>query len=108
MASGRRPHNYGDLGDNAGGSGVATKNIAEASQGGHSLLDARAAALVDANKRTAGLDGEVDDLADLLAVDFAEGSAENSDVLAENTDWTAMDRADTRDCLLYTSPSPRD
>ena len=97
VASGRRTHDDGDLGDNTGGPGVAAENITEAGQGGHSLLDACAAALIDADKGTTSLDGEVNDFADFLAVDFAEGSAEDSDVLAEYTNRATMDRADTGD-----------
>jgi hypothetical protein len=40
----------------------------------------------------AGLDGEVDDLDDLLAVDLAQRAAEDGDVLAEDADgrpWMA-------------------
>lgn len=36
------------------------------------FLDARAGALVDADQRTAGTQGQVHDLDDLLAVDLAE------------------------------------
>lgn len=35
-------------------------------------MDACAAALIDADKGTTSLDGEVNDFADFLAVDFAE------------------------------------
>ena len=57
------------------------------------LLDARAAGVVQAHDRAAGLQGEVHDLADLLAVDLAEGAAEDGEVLREDGDGAAVDGA---------------
>jgi hypothetical protein len=56
------------------------------------FLNAGTAALVDADQRAPGLDGEVDDLDDLLAVHLAQRAAEDGDVLAEDADgrpWMA-------------------
>ncbi len=62
-------------------------------EGDDPLLDARAGALVDADQRTAGLEGQVHDLDDLLAVDLAEAAAEDGGVLREDADVAAVDRA---------------
>jgi hypothetical protein len=59
----------------------------------HALLDARAAALVDADDGAAVLHGEVEDLDDLLAVDLAETAPEHGDVLGEDGDRPAVDGA---------------
>ena len=56
-------------------------------------MDARACAVVDADERAAGLDRELLDLDDLLAVDLAEAAAEHRDVLAEDADLAAVDGA---------------
>ena len=57
------------------------------------LLDARARAVVDPDQRPAGLDRELLDLDDLLAVDLAEAAAEHRDVLAEDAHVAAVDGA---------------
>ena len=56
-------------------------------------MDACAAALIDADKGTTSLDGEVNNFADFLAVDFAEGSAEDSprdDLIVPRDHWEAV------------------
>ena len=56
-------------------------------------MDPRAGALVDPDDGGAGLDRQVHDLDDLLAVDLAERAAEDGHVLAEDRDGPAVDRA---------------
>src|SRR5690606_10924455 len=65
--------------------------------GGDAFLDAGAAGIVDADHGAAGLEGEVHDLDDLLAVDLAEGSAEDGEILGEDGDRAAVDGAVARD-----------
>ena len=76
-----------------GGVHVALEDLAVEAEGDDALLDARAAALVDADDRAAVLHREVEDLDDLLAVDLAEAAAEDGDVLAEDRDRPAVDGA---------------
>jgi len=93
VAAGRRAHDQRDLRDDAGGEGVAAEDLRVQAERDDALLDAGAAALVDADDRHAGLEGEVDDLADLLAVDLAERPAEDHHVLGEHAHGPAVDRA---------------
>ena len=93
VPAGGRAHHQGDLRDDAGGVHVALEDLAVEAEGDHALLDARAAALVDADDRAAVLHREVEDLDDLLAVHLAEAAAEHGDVLGEDRDRPAVDGA---------------
>ena len=93
VPTGGRAHDQRDLRDDAGGVHVALEDLAVEAEGDHALLDARAAALVDADDGAAVLDREVLDLDDLLAVDLAERAAEDGHVLAEDRDRPAVDVA---------------
>ena len=97
MTSCGRSHDQRDLRDHSGGPGVAAEDFSVQSQGNHSLLDACTAPLVDSDQRASGLQSEVDDLDDLLAIDLAQRAAEDRHVLAENADGAAMDCAGTGD-----------
>ena len=61
------------------------EDAAVEAEGDHALLDAGAGTVVDADQRTAGLDGQLLHLDDFLAVDLSEGAAEHGGVLAEHT-----------------------
>ena len=93
VAAGGRAHDQRDLRDDAGRVHRAVEDLAVEAEADDALLDARAAALVDADDRAAGLHREVEHLDDLLAVHLAERAAEHRDVLAEHADRTAVDRA---------------
>ena len=82
-----------DLRDDAGGQHVAVEDLAVAREAHDPFLDTGAAALVEPDDRAAGLEREVHDLDDLLAVDLAERAAEHGHVVAEDADRTAVDRA---------------
>ena len=84
VPAGGRAHDQRDLRDDAGGAHGAVEDLAVQAERDDALLDARAAALVDADDRAAGLHREVEHLDDLLAVDLAERAAEDGDVLAEH------------------------
>ena len=88
-----RPHNQRDLRDHPGGVRVAPEDLAVEAQRHDAFLDPRAAALVDADDRPAGLDRQVHHLDDLLAVHLAERPAEHRHVLAEHRDRPAVDGA---------------
>ena len=93
VPAGAVAHDQADLRDDAGGVHVAAEDLAVQAEGDDALLDAGAGALVDADDRAAGLDGEVHHLDDLLAVDLAQGAAEDREVLGEHADLAAVDRA---------------
>ena len=93
VAAGAGAHDQADLRDHAGGVHVAAEDLAVEAERDHALLDPRAGALVDADDRAAGLDGEVHHLADLLAVDLAERAAEDGEVLGEHAHLPAVDGA---------------
>ena len=97
VAAGAVAHDHRDLRDHARGVHVALEDLAVEAERDHALLDAGAGALVDADDRAAGLDREVHDLADLLAVHLAEGAAEDREVLREHADLAAVDGAEAGD-----------
>ena len=82
-----------DLRDHAGRVHVAAEDLAVEAERDHALLDPGAGALVDADDRAAGLDGEVHHLGDLLAVDLAQRAAEDREVLGEHAHLAAVDGA---------------
>ena len=90
-------HDQADLRDHAAGVHVALEDLAVEAERDHALLDAGAGALVDADDRAAGLDGEVHHLGDLLAVHLAERAAEDGEVLGEHADLAAVDGAEAGD-----------
>ena len=95
VPAGRGAHDQGDLRDHAGGLDVVVEDLAVEPQRHHTLLDAGAGAVVDPDQRPAGLDGQLLDLDDLLAVDLAEAAAEHHRVLAEQAHLAAVDGAVT-------------
>ncbi|GAA3048096.1 hypothetical protein GCM10020000_30370 [Streptomyces olivoverticillatus] len=88
-----RAHDQGDLRNDTGAVHVPAEDLGEQPEGDHALLDPRAAAVVDADDRTARLEGEVHHLDDLLAVHLAQRTAEDGEVLRIHADRTAVDRA---------------
>src|SRR5262249_53016940 len=88
-----RPHDQADLRDDPGREHVPAEDLGEQAERDHALLDPGAAAVVDADDRAADLQRVVHDLDDLLPVDLAERAAEHGEVLAEDADRPAVDRA---------------
>lgn len=82
-----------DLRDHTRRVHVAAEDLREEAQRRDTLLDAGAAAVVDADDRTAGLQREVHHLDDFLTVDLAERAAEDGEVLRVHADGAAVDRA---------------
>ena len=72
---------------------VAVEDLGVQAERDDALLDPRAAAVVDADHRAAGLQRVVHHLDDLLAEDLAERAAEDREVLAEHADRPAVDGA---------------
>ncbi|GAA3695794.1 hypothetical protein GCM10022420_096880 [Streptomyces iranensis] len=86
-------HDQADLRDDTARVGVAAEDLTVGTEGGHALLDAGAAGVVDADDRAAGLQREVHHLDDLLAVDLAQRAAEDGEVLGEHGHRAAVHRA---------------
>ena len=99
-----RPHDQRDLRDHAGGDHVAVEDLGEQAERDHALLDPRAAAVVDADHRAAGLHRVVHHLDDLLAVHLAERAAEDGEVLAEHAHRPAVDGAVAGDHAVAVGP----
>jgi hypothetical protein len=92
-AAGAGPQDRRDLRHHAGGQGVAQENVRVAAQRRHPLLDARPAGVVEADDRRPALDREVHDLADLARIGLRQRAAEDGEVLGEDVDQAAVDRA---------------
>src|SRR3546814_3257293 len=72
---------------------VALEHIGIAAKAGDAFLDSRAAGIVEADHGRAHLHRHVHDLADLLGVALRKRTAEDGEILAEDEDQTAVDRA---------------
>ena len=90
-----RAHDGADLWDDSAGQRVAEENIGVARERRDAFLNTRAAGIVEADDRSSGAHGEVHNLADFLGVRFRERTAEDSKVLRENINQTAIDAAET-------------
>ena len=104
VPAGAGAHDQRDLRDDAGGVHVAAEDLAVQAERDDALLDAGAGALVDADDRAAGLDGEVHHLGDLLAVDLAQRAAEDGEVLGEHAHLAAVDLAVAGDHAVAVGP----
>ncbi len=104
VAARRGAHDQRDLRDDAGGLDVVVEDVAVQAQRDDTLLDARACAVVDADERPAGLDGQLLNLDDLLAVHLAEAAAEHRRVLTEDAHVAAVDGAVAGDHAIAQRP----
>ena len=86
-----------DLRDHAGGADVAEEDLAVAGQPLDPLLDAGPGRVVDADDRAAVALGQVHQLDHLLGEGLAERAAEDGEVLREDRDLAAVDRAEAGD-----------
>ena len=92
-AAGAGAHDQADLRDHAGAFDVAGEDVAVGAERDDALLDPGAAGVVDADHRRPDLGGEVHHLAHLLRHHLAEAAAEDGEVLGEDEDGSAIDRA---------------
>ena len=103
-AAGARPEHHADLRDDARRFDVAEEDAAVRREGHDAFLDARAAAVVEADERCADRLGEIHDLVDLLGVDLAERAAEDREVLGEDEDLAAVDHPPAGDHAVGERP----
>src|SRR4030095_9455888 len=92
-----RSHDQRNLRNDTRGMGVAAEDFPVSTQGHDSFLNAPPAALIEADDRAAGLQCEVDDLDDFLAIYLTQAAAEDGYVLAEHANRPAVDRAEASD-----------
>ena len=88
-----RPHDHAELRHHAAGQHVALEHLGIAAKAGDAFLDARTAAVVEADHRRADLHRHVHDLADLLRVALAQRTAEHGEILRIDIDQPPVDRA---------------
>src|SRR5262249_27714568 len=81
-----------DLGHDTGGARVSQKDLRVAGERDDALLDSRASRVVQADDRSAVLDREIHDLADLVRVGLGERPAEDREILGEDVDRPTLDR----------------
>ncbi len=92
-ASRARSHDGGNLRHHAAGQRIAQEDIGIPGQRYHAFLNPRAAGIVQADHRRAGLQSQVHDLADFLRVGLGERAAENREILREYVDQPPVDAA---------------
>ena len=97
VAAGARPHDHGNLRNDARGDDVALEHFAVAAERRHALLDAGAAGIEQADDRRARAHRHVLDLDDLLRVRLRQRAAEHGEVLGEDEDAAAIDGAPAGD-----------
>ncbi len=93
VAAGARAHDDGNLRDDAGREHVALEDLGIAAEGGHAFLDAGAAGIVKADDRRAVPERHFLHLHHLLGMRFRQRAAENGEILGEDKDRAAVDRA---------------
>ncbi len=86
-------HDQADLRDHAGAFDVAGEDVAVGAERDDALLDPGPSRVVDPDHRRPDLGGEVHHLAHLLRHHLAEAAAEDGEVLGEDKDGAAVDRA---------------
>ncbi len=95
--AGARPHDRGDLRDDARRERVAEEDVRVAGERHDAFLDPRAARVVQPDDRAALAHGQVHDLHDLRGVGLGEGPAEHREVLREGVDHAPLDAPEARD-----------
>jgi hypothetical protein len=92
-----RAHDQRDLGDDARALDVAHEDVPVGAQRDDTLLDPRAARVVDPDHRAADLGRQIHDLDHLFGHHLAQRTAEDGEVLAEHAHPPALDGAVARD-----------
>ena len=95
--AGAGAHDQAELGDDTAGENIFLEHVGIAAERGDAFLDAGTAAVVDADDRRADLHRIVEHLADFLGMAFGQRAAEDGEILREDIDQAAVDRAGTGD-----------
>ena len=93
VAAGTRAHDHGDLRYDTGGQRVLQEDVGIACQRGDPFLNAGPAGIENADHRCPVLDGRLLDLDDFLGVGLRKRAAKHREVLGEDIDRPAVDRA---------------
>src|SRR5438128_1097289 len=96
-ASGAGTEDRADLRDDPGREDVSEENLRVPTEADDALLNPCASAVVEADDRSADLHRRVHDLDDLVRMHLPEAPAEDGEVLREDEDGPAVDRAVARD-----------
>jgi len=96
-AAGAGSHNNADLRHHTRSLNVAVEYLAIGIQAVDAFLDARAAAVIDANHGHAGVHRQVHHTGNLLTSDFAKRAAHYGEILRVNADFSAVDGAKASD-----------
>ena len=91
------PHDHADLRDHTGGFDIALEHLGITCEAVDAFLNTRTAGIVDPDDRRTVLDRHILNLADLLRVGLGQRSAKDREILTEDIDQTAVDRAPTGD-----------
>ena len=83
-------HDYGNLRDNAGSSGIAVEDTCIAGQGIYSLLNTGTAGIIDADNRSTHLHSQILNLPDLLGMHLTQGTALYGEVLCKSINQAAI------------------
>ncbi len=105
-SAGARAEDDRDLRDDARGERVAKEDVGIATERGDAFLDPGAARIVEPDHRRPDLHRQVHDLADLGRVRLRQRAAEDGEVLAEDEDEPAIDRAVSGDDAVAEDRSP--
>src|SRR4030095_9331658 len=97
MTASSRSHDQRNLWNDTRRVGISAEDFPVKAKRDHSFWDSGAAAFVEADDGTAGLERKVNDLDDLLAIYLPEAAAEDGHVLAEDAHRPAFDRAEPGD-----------
>ena len=97
VAAGARPHDDGNLRDDAGGEHIVLEHAGITAERRHTLLDAGAAGIEKADDRRAVLERHLLQLLDLLGMGLRQRAAEDGEILGEDEDQAAVDRAPAGD-----------
>ena len=95
--TGARSHDAADLRNHTARERVAQKDIGVTTETDYTLLNARAARIVESDNRRANLHRQIHYLANLFRVSFRKGAAKNSEVLSKDKDVATIDQAMTGD-----------
>ena len=96
-AAGARTHDQADLRHHARSQNIALEHFGISCERGNPLLDTRSARIVYANHRRAILQRHIHDFTNFLGMRLRERAPEHGEVLRENINHSAINRAPTGD-----------
>ena len=86
-------HDDGNLWDHTRSPNVSEENLGIGPERGDPFLNTSTARIVHANDRTTGLEGHIEDLANLQTVHFTQRATVDGEILSEGKDLSSVDGA---------------